>query len=69
MSSTAAINRIRRKKMAQYMVCDKAGETLKQNRFSDATFETEREAEAFRANYVAKQDDRNIEDYDIVEVA
>ena len=55
--------------MTQYMVCDKAGETLKQNRFSDATFETEREAEAFRANYVAKQDDRNIEDYDIVEVA
>ena len=25
--------------MAQYMVCDKAGETLKQNRFSDATLE------------------------------
>jgi hypothetical protein len=58
----------RRKKMAQYMVCDKAGETLKQNRFSDATFDTEREAEAFRIQYAAKQDDRSVDDYDIVEI-
>ena len=54
--------------MTQYMVCDKAGETLKQNRFSDATFDIEREAEDFRIQYAAKQDDRSVDDYDIVEI-
>jgi hypothetical protein len=53
-------------KMTQYVVCDKAGETLKQNRFSDATFDTEHEAEDFRIQYAAKQDDRSVNDYDIV---
>ena len=52
--------------MNQYMVCDKAGEALKQNRFSDATFDTEHEAEDFRIQYAAKQDDRSVNDYDIV---
>jgi hypothetical protein len=58
----------RRKEMNQYMVCDKAGEALKQNRFSDATFDTKREAEAFRIQYASRQKSRSAEDYVIVEI-
>jgi hypothetical protein len=50
------------------MVCDKAGETLKQNRFSDATFDTRREAEDFRIQYASRQKSRSAEDYVIVEI-
>ena len=54
--------------MTQYMVCDKAGNTLKQTRLSDATFDTRRDAEAFRIKYASRQKSRSAEDYVIVEI-